>query len=279
MKVEIYDHLDKKGLGNNDLFEVIPVGKKGTSYSVEVERGKVIFQFNANIRDSELKVAIALLSHTFNQVGKDTIDKFRSGDQLPMMNEQTGQALYAEPVTVDAKELSELIYGGDRKKGKRVFTHLQHLEDLTLRYEFVDLSCTIRLFDNVAYRNGKITFNIANMLLNRLGSTLIAFRLPPVLAHSGLTMRLSMYVESHQRPGSTYKKEGKTHTKFYPKNEYYLDDLRAGLRMENLQESKIIANLKISFEELNKKERSNFPKFTYNEKRRSFENEYKNGNN
>ena len=174
--------------------------------------------------------------------------------------------------------MSELIHRGDRTKGGRIFKNLQHLEDLSLRYDFDYVKCTIRLFDNVSYKNGKITFNIANMLLNRLGSTLVAFRLPPILEHNGLAMRLSMYVESHQRPGKQYKdSSGEKRTKFYPKNEYYLDDLKLALNLIDRREDKVISELQNAFDELHNGVNNPLPKFKYNRHRRSFENEYKNG--
>ena len=232
MHILPYQHLDKKGLGAMDLFNAIPVGRKGTSRTYLFPYGTLTTDFHANIRDAEIKVAVTLLSHTFNQLGIDSIEKLKKGKQLPVIDEETGQTLYTNGISIDAKELSELIHRGDRAKGSRVFKNLQHLEDLSLRYDFDYVKCTIRLFDNVAYKNGKITFNIANMLLNRLGTTLIAFRLLPILEHNGLAMRLSMYVESHQRPGGQYKdSSGEKRTKFYPKNEYYLDYLKIALNL------------------------------------------------
>ncbi len=211
-------------------------------------------------------------------MGKDIIDKIRNGTQLPILNEKSGQALYTNPITIDAKELSELIYSGDRKKGKRVFTHLQHLEDLVIRYDLTDLNSTIRLFDNVAYKSGNITFNIAHMLLNRLKNNLLVFRLLPILEHSGVAMRLSMYIESHQRPGKKYTdSSGEKRTKYYPLNEYCLEHLVVALQLQSQRSDKVILALQDAFTVLNNSTKNPIPKFTYNKYRRSFENEYKNG--
>lgn len=278
MRILPYQHLDKKGLGAMDLFNAIPVGKKGTSRTYSLPNGTLTTNFHANIRDAEIKVAVTLLSHTFNQLGIESVQQLREGKTLPVINEETGQTLYTNGISIDAKELSELTHKGDRTKGRRVFKNLQHLEDLVLRYDLDDVNCTIKMFDNIAYKNGIITFNIANMLLNRLGTTLITFRLPPILEHNGLTMRLSMYIESHQRPGRQYKdSSGEKRTKFYPKNEYYLDDLKLALNVMNRREDKVISELQNAFDELHNGMHNPLSKFTYNKFRRSFENEFKNG--
>ncbi len=280
MKVEIHNHLDKKGLGTSDLFQAIPVGRKGTDFEVSLYGGgKIKFQFNSNVRDAEIKVAVALLSHSFSQMGKTALDKIRGGIRLPEFNEETGQPEYMRGLSVDAKELAEIIYPNDenaRKKARRVYKHLANLENLTIHYDIPGIKTTLRLIARPALKNGIISFDISNTLINRLGTTLLSFRLPPVLAHDGLTMRLAMWIETHQRPGKKYKKEGELHTKYYPKNEYYLDELRGGLRLEGRREDKVIFDLQEAFRELNLKDDSNFPKFTHNKYRKSFESEYKN---
>ena len=261
-----------------DLFNAIPVGRKGTSRTYTFPYGTLTTDFHANIRDVEIKVAVTLLSHTFNQLGIESVQELKEGKQLQVINEETGQTLYTNGISIDAKELSELLHRGDRTKGRRVFKNLQHLEDLVLRYDLDYVNCTIRLFDNVAYKNGMITFNIANMLLNRLGTTLIAFRLPPILEHNGLTMRLSMYVESHQRPGKQYKdSSGEIRKKYYPKNEYYLEDLKLALNLIDRREDKVISELQNAFDELHNGESNPLSRFKYNRCRKSFESEYKNG--
>ncbi len=278
MEVKIFDHIDKKGMGTTDLFNIIPTGKKGDSFSFPVEHGTVTFDFHSNIRDAEMKVAITLLSHTFNQLGKKNIDKFRDGSfSLPEIDSETGQTIYTDGITIDAKNLSEIINKGDRTKGRRLFKNLQHLEDLTIRYNLSYLQSTTRLFDNVAYKNGKITFNIANTLLNRLKESFRAFRLQPVLAHNGLTMRLAMFVETRQRPGKKYTdSSGEKRRKFYPLNTYNLDDIVASLRLGDQREDRMIESLQIAFDEL-KAENDSFPQFKYRKNRRWFESEYLNG--
>ena len=281
MIVRPYEHLDRKGLGTNDLFHAIPVGRKGTEFSVNtVDGGKITFQFNSHIRDAEIKVAIALLSHTFNQMGIDVVNSIRDGIRLEELDDETGQPLYMRGLSVDAKELAEVIYPDNtnaRKESRRVYKHLVNLENLAIHYDLPGVKTTLRLFARPAMKKGIISFDISHTLINRLGTTLLAFRLPPVLQHTGLTMRLSMYVETHQRPGKSYRKEGKTHRKYYPLNEYYLDDLKFGLRLEDRREDKLIKELQESFDEIYEKSDGDFPKFTYNKYRRSFESQYKNG--
>ncbi len=280
MNIEIYEHLDKKGLGTKDMFDAIFVGKKGTTREITLTDGKLELDFNSNIGDAEMKVAITLLSHTFNQMGIDTVNALKDGKQLLNMDEQTGQAVYTLGVSVNAKEISELVHNGDRKKDKRVFKCLQHLENLTIRYSVPGVMGTMRLFNNVAHKNGVITFNVANMLLNRLGPTLQAFRLAPILEHNGIAMRLSVYVETHQRPGKNYTdSSGEKRRKYYPMNEYRLDVLAKALHLDGQQESKIIINIQKAFNDLNTGEKNPIPKYKYNKRRRSFESEYKNGNN
>ncbi len=278
MEVQIFDHVDKKGIGTTDLFNIIPTGKKGDSFSFPVEHGTVTFDFHSNIRDAEMKVAIALLSHTFNQLGKKNIDKFRDGSHsLPEIDPETGQTIYTNSITVDAKNLSGIINKGDRTRGRRLFKNLQHLEDLTIRYNLTYLQSTTRLFDNVAYKNGKITFNIANTLLNRLKESFKSFRLQPVLAHNGLTMRLALYVETRQRPGKKYTdSSGVKRQKFYPLNTYNLDDIVMTLRLGEQQESKTIDFIQTAFDEL-KAGSDSFPQFKYRKNRKWFESEYLNG--
>lgn len=280
MDIEIYDHLDKKGLGTKDMFDAIFVGKKGTTRHMNIPNGTLELDFNSHIRDAEIKVAIALLSHTFNQMGMEMINKFRDGEKLPNIDEKTGQSLYTVGVRADAKQLSEMIYSGNRGLGKRIFKSLQHLENLSIRYSVPGIMGTMRLFDNVAYKNGIITFNIANMLLNRLGPTLQAFRLAPILEHNGIPMRLSVYIETHQRPGKTYKdSSGATRQKYYPMNEYYLETLIEALHLGDRREDKIVNILQDAFYVLNTGKRNPISKYKYNKRRRSFESEYKNGNN
>lgn len=282
MKILPYAHIDKKGLGTSDLFQAIPVGKAGTYTEISVaENGTVRFERHSKIDDSEMKVATVLLSHTFHQIGKEILDTIRSGEMLPTICETTGQAEYQKSIRVDARDLAEMIYVNDtnaRKKGRKVFRHLQNLEDMAIRYRLSYLDTTIRLFDRVAFKNGVITFDIANLLINRMSTTMLSFRLPPVLEHNGLAMRLAMIVETNQRPGKMYNdSSGGKRTKYYPLNEYYLDNLLYALQMENRREDKAIKEIQRAFNTLHREGTNRISRYTYNSYRRSFESEYKNG--
>ncbi len=278
MDIKIYEHLDKKGLGIKNIFDNIPVGKKGTVRHYKAPDGVFTYEFNANIRDAEVKVAIALMSYTFNQMGLSNVDRFRNNEAMLPMIDDNGQTIYTRGISVDAKQLSEMIYDGARNRGNRVFKTLRHLEHFSIRYDLTLMRGTIKLFDNVAYRNGMITFNVSNFLLNQLGAQLIAFRINPILEHNGLAMRLSMYVETHQRPGKQYTdSSGEKRRKYYPMNEYYLDDLKSVLNLIDRREDKVVSELQNAFDELHNGTNNPLPKFKYNRYRRSFENEYKNG--
>ncbi len=282
MEILPYAHIDKKGLGTNDLFQAIPVGKAGTFTEITVtDGGTVRFDRYSKIDDSEMKVATVLLSHTFHQIGKEILDTIRDGEMLPTISETTGQAEYQKAISVDAKDFAEMIYVNDdtaRKKGRKVFKHLQNLEDMAIRYRLPYLDTTIRLFDRVAYKNGVITFDIANSLINRMATTMLSFRLSPVLEHNGLAMRLAMIVETNQRFAGTYKdSSGEKRNKYYPLNEYYLDDLLFALQMESRREDKAIKEIQRAFNVLHREGTNPIAKYTYNKHRRSFESEYKNG--
>lgn len=268
-----------KGMGTTDLFDVIPVGKKGTSFERVTSNGsKLVTSFGSNIRDTEIKVAILLISKIFQSLGKKQIDDLRKGYSLETLTED-GQTAYSKPIIVDAKDASSMLYNRNRGLGKRVYTALKHLEDLSMDYSYNGKDeSRIRLFQGVAYAKGKIVFNIANFLINRLEYTFKSFRIAPVLIQTGFNMRLSLYVETHQRPMGKYKdSDGVVRTKYAAKNDYYLEDMIKTLRLEGHRENDIIVKLREAFIELSQSEINPIPKFTYNKRLKSFENEHKNG--
>lgn len=277
MELEIYRDQNKKGLGTSDLFNVIPVGKKDDRVVVPIE-GKLnmIFEWGESISDGDIRAAIIMLSFSLHSWGKSKIDKLRNGVQLEEFNEK-GQATYTNSLSVKGVDISAFMNKGDKKKAKRIYQSLKNIEKLNIDYEEPGLSTRIRLFSRVAYKNGYLTFDIANFLLNRIGQTLVAFRTAPIVDSRGRTIRLALYVETHQRGAGSYIKDGEKHTKYVPLNEYYIDDLIIGLNLNpKVQISRTISRLQEDFNAL-KIINPGFPQFTYNSRRRSFENEHKNG--
>lgn len=279
MQLDLFRDHTKKGLGTTDLFQVIPVGKKGDKQRLAINGGTMTFEWGGNIRDNEIKTAVLLLSMTLQSMGIDKIEKLRAGAQL-RAEDENGQPAYSSGITVNAADMSELMFAGDRKKGKRVFSYLENLENLKIEYNLPGYSAVIRLFNRVTYKKGEISFDVANFLINRLATTLLAFRLPPILQNSGLAMRLALFIETRQSGRGTWKDaEGNIHTKYYPKNEYSLSDIVISLKLQATYNSNsLIAIKRISeaFIEI-KNNNNDFPLFTYEPRRRVFENEYKNG--
>ncbi len=275
--LKIFRDQSKKGLGSTDIFTVIPVGKAGDMISFDVDGGKLSLYWGSNIRDNEIATAIALLSFSLQAFEKDQVDKLRDGYRLPE-NDENGQPLYIEKISVKGADISAMLNSGNRGLGKRVYKALAHLENMQMKYELTDTCFTTRLFSRVAYKKGFLSFDISHFLINRIADTFLAFRLAPVLNVKGRVQRLALYIESHQRPGGQYIDiDGVKRTKYYPKNEYSLKELIFGLNLNpDRQESKNVGWIQEDFDTY-RDSNSHFPKYTYEPRRKVFESQYKKG--
>ena len=276
MELKIFRDQNNKGLGTTDLFTVIPVGKKGDEITFDVDGGKLSLKWGSNIRDNEIATAIALLSFTLQMFKKEQLDELRVGNKLEE-NDENGQPLFINSISVKGADASAILNNGDRGLGKRVYTALQHLENLQMSYELRSACFTTRLFSRVAYKKGVLSFDVSHFLINRIAETLLAFRLQPVLQVRGRTQRLALYVETHQRPGGKFKgKESEERMKYYPKDEYSLEELIFGLNLNpDAEENKLTKRIQEDFDAYSESN-PHFPKYTYEPRRKVFESEYKN---
>ncbi len=282
-KIDIRDIQNRKGLGTTDMLGVIPVGKKGDTLDLVIDDGwKLTYDWGGHIRDAEIRTAILLMSYTLQSLDPELMKKVNNGEQpLPDFSED-GQPIYTNSIVVNAGDLSAILYDGDRKKRKRVFTQLQHLEKLILTYSKGSVKIPIRWFLRPAYKKGRIAFDVSNHFINTIGEKMQAFRLLPIIQNNGLAMRLALFIETNQSApaGHTYKdSDGIVRQKYYPKTEYKLDDMTTALNIRDTQqanEREAIKRIKDAFTEL-KESDPMFPKFTYNRYKRVFESEHKKG--
>lgn len=262
---------------SRNLFDVIPVGKKGGSISVPVRDGTINMTLNSNIRDNDIKAAVIVLNFVMQDLGKDFVDQIRNGAGLPVFDEN-GQLEHIHGVKIKATDLSGVLYRGNRKRGKRVLNSILSLSNLNIRYHVGANDYNMSLFQNVAYTSGNIVFDIANYLVTDMIRALATFRVQAILENDGLAARLALYIEMNQRPSGKYKDQnGEVRTKYVPLNGYRLEDIIISLGLQNSRKDHAINNIQEAFKAMHKNSKGMFPRYTYNNFKKTFESEYKNG--
>ena len=277
MQVDVRKYTERKGVTSRNLFDVIPVGNKGHSITQFLHKGTLTMTLNDNIRDNDIKAAVIVLNFLMQELGKELVDQIRNGAELKTFDEN-GQLAHVGGVKVKGTDISELLYHGDRKRGKRVFNSIVSLSNLNIRYKIGVDDYNMSLFQNVAYTSGNIVFDVANYLVVDMIRAMAIFRVQAILENDGFSARLALYTEMNQRPSGTYKDENaEIRTRYVPLNDYKLESIIKSLGLERQRSDRVVNNIQEAFEDIHKNSKGKFPKYTYNSIKKSFESEYKNG--
>lgn len=256
-----------KAITSKDTLGIFPLGKKGDELKFKSLSGSdVTLYYGMTINDSDRRNIITCISYALNRIGYEQIEKIKN---VPLRSiEDSGQISFTT-FRIKASCISSKLYKTTRE-GRQVAKSLK--KALHLLVDFNQINNAFTQIQNIAYKNGYITFDIANILINHIVNTRLPFRIGSTIIHTGFDYRLSFYVETHQyRFGYSEKKQ------WYPKQVYHLDKLLNGLRLEQAytsQPARTIKQIEKAFNNLHLKN-ENFPKYIYDKDKKFFYNQYK----
>ena len=257
----------QKYITSKDNFGIFPLGKSGDEFEFETITGsKIIFTYGMNINDSDRRNVITCIAYALARIGFEQIEQIRYAPLTTMNN--NGQMAFTTFV-IKSSEISTKLYGTS-KEGRQVVKSLKKIVHILVDID--DANNTFTQIQNVAFKNGYIAFDFANILINHFASTRLIFDLEQTLLHSGFDYRLSFYIATHQ-----YGIKNKNQTKWYPKQVYHLCDLIQNLHLQAAylsQPRRTIKQIEKAFNNLHSKN-TNFPKYIYNNQSKFFYNKYK----
>ncbi len=265
--VKVYN--SEKGLTCNKKFGVIPLGKKGDIRKFDVNGGELILDYGATVNDQDRKTTITCLSMVLEAAGFDTLKELKS-EPLDEYDVNTNQVLYTT-VSLESSKISAKVYKGNTREGRQVRKSLGKIKKLSIDIEIDEkrpLGNSFSQIENIALKDGIITFNVANMLLQYVADNILPFRIQKTLQYSGFTYRLSFFVETNQ-----FENNGK----WFPRQTYSLDLLVDELELRGKYRNKDSVYIKMiqdAFDEMAKTDK-NFPRYICDKDKRFFYNKHK----
>ena len=257
----------KKGLTSKEDFGVIPLGDKGeVTPFVLSNGGTVTLDYGASIKDSDRRSALTCISLMLSRLGYEQLNTIIQ-NPIPMFRD-SGQVAYTT-FSIKASDISTVLYGKN-DEGRLIAKSLKKVAHLQISIDGANGKAqnVFNQMQNIAYKNGMITFDVANILVMHLAETRLPFRLSKTLLHVGFDYRLSFYIETHQY------KAGKN---WYPQQTYRLDDLLDGLKLRGKyrnSESKQVEVIQKAFDNIASKDDA-FPQYRYDDINKWFYNKYK----
>jgi hypothetical protein len=257
----------QKYITSKDNFGIFPLGKSGDEFKFETITGsKIIFTYGMSINDSDRRNVITCIAYALARIGFEQIEQIRYAPLSTMKN--NGQMAFTT-FEIKSSEISTKLYGTS-KEGRQIVKSLKKIVHILVDID--DTNNTFTQIQNVAYKNGYIVFDFANILINHLASIRLIFDLEQTLLHSGFDYRLSFYIATHQ-----YGIKNKNQTKWYPKQVYHLCDLIHDLHLQAAylsQPRRTIQQIEKAFNNLHSKN-TNFPIYIYDNQSKFFYNKYK----
>jgi len=259
----------EKGLTCNKKFGVVPLGKRGDIKRFDVNGGELVLDYGATITDQDRKTTITCLSMALEAAGFDIVQGLKS-EPLAEYDIETNQVLYTT-VSLEASKISAKVYKGNIREGRQVRKSLAKIKKLSVDIEIDGkrpLGNSFSQIENIAFKDGIITFNVANMLLQFVADNILPFRIQKTLQYSDFTYRLSFLVETNQ-----YQIKGK----WFPQQTYSLDFLVDELELRGKYRNKDSVYIKMiqdAFDEMAKKDKD-FPRYIYDKDKRFFYNKHK----
>ncbi len=265
-------HLNNpKGLTSKEDIGIIPLGKKGETRKYNLlSGGMVTMDYGSKINDTDRRNVITCMSLMLERLGYDQTNEVIKDPLVSIL--PNGQIAYTT-FSIKASDVSTLLYGNTRE-GRLVTKSLKNVAHLMIEVATDETQKAQNIFNqvsNIVYKNGVITFDVANMMIQTLAETRLPYRKEKTLLNNGFDYRLSFYVETHQQ-----SKDGK---KWYPRQTYRLDDLIEGLALKGTYrnvESIYIDMIQEAFNNIAKRDKD-FPGYIYDKEKRFFYNKHKKG--
>ncbi len=268
--LQILNLNNQKGLTSKEDIGIVPLGKKGDIKKYNLLSGGVVtMDYGSKINDTDRRNVITCMSLMLERLGYDQLNGVMVNPLVGIL--PNGQIAYTT-FTIKASDVSTLLYGNTRE-GRLVTKSLKNVAHLMIEVNTNGTKKAQNIFNqvsNIVYKNGMITFDVANMMIQTLAETRLPYRKEKTLLHNGFNYRLSFYIETHQYSNNN----GKT---WYPRQTYNLDDLIEGLALTGTYrnvESIYIDMIQEAFDNICKIDKD-FPKYTYDKEKRFFYNKHK----